>query len=73
VTDAPDDYLEGMLKGIVGIEIPIARLEGKWKVSQNRPAADREGIVTGLRAGGHALGSAMAALVVGAAPPTAGP
>lgn len=72
VTDAPDDYIEGMLKGIVGIEIPIARLEGKWKVSQNRPAADREGIVTGLRAGGHALGSAMAALVVGAAPPTAG-
>src|SRR5437899_1001721 len=35
IEDAPTDFIEGMLKGIVGIEIPIARLEGKWKVSQN--------------------------------------
>jgi len=48
VTDAPDDYIEMMLGAIVGIEIPVARLLGKWKASQNRPAADREGVVRGL-------------------------
>jgi transcriptional regulator len=40
------------IKGIVGLEIPIARIEGKWKVSQNRPAADQAGVVAGLRGGG---------------------
>jgi len=49
VTDAPDDFVEQMLGGIVGIEIPLTRLLGKWKVSQNRPAADREGVVKALR------------------------
>ncbi|HEY1931229.1 MAG TPA: FMN-binding negative transcriptional regulator [Acetobacteraceae bacterium] len=48
VSDAPDDFIQGMLKGIVGFAIPIARLEGKWKMSQNRPAEDRAGVVTGL-------------------------
>jgi len=51
VSDAPEDYLAAQLKGIVGIEIPIARIEGKWKVSQNRPAIDRAGVVAGLRGG----------------------
>ena len=41
VSDAPSDYIEGMVKNIVGIEIPIARLVGKWKVSQNRSVPDR--------------------------------
>ena len=41
VTDAPPDFIDVMLKGIVGFAIPITRLEGKWKVSQNRPAEDR--------------------------------
>ena len=63
VTDAPEDFVEGMLKGIVGIEIPIARLEGKWKVSQNRPAADRTGVAAGLRAAGGSVRAAMADLV----------
>ncbi len=52
VSDAPADYVQGMLKGIVGFEIEIARLEGKWKMSQNRPAADKPGIVEGLRLDG---------------------
>jgi transcriptional regulator len=48
VADAPDDYIATMLRAIVGIEIEIASLGGKWKVSQNRPAADRDGVVQGL-------------------------
>jgi transcriptional regulator len=48
VTDAPSDFIDGMLDSIVGIEIPITRLIGKWKVSQNRPARDRNGVVEGL-------------------------
>lgn len=48
VTDAPSDYIEQMLKAIVGIEMPIAKLVGKWKVSQNRSASDRVGVISGL-------------------------
>jgi transcriptional regulator len=48
------------MKGIVGVEIPIARIEGKWKVSQNRPKADRAGVVAGL---GDEGDDVMAALV----------
>jgi transcriptional regulator len=51
VTDAPADYIDGLLKGIVGIEIRIDRLEGKWKMSQNRPDADREAVARRLRTG----------------------
>jgi len=50
VTDAPADYIDTMLKGIVGFALPIARLEGKWKMSQNRPAVDQAGVVAGLSA-----------------------
>ncbi|MBN9018098.1 MAG: FMN-binding negative transcriptional regulator [Rhizobiales bacterium] len=49
VEDAPADFLAGQIKGIVGLEIPIARIEGKWKVSQNRSVADRQGVIDGLR------------------------
>ena len=48
VTDAPADYVDTMLGAIVGIEMPVTSLVGKWKVSQNRPAADREGVAQGL-------------------------
>lgn len=48
VSDAPDDYVETMLKAIVGVEIVLTSLVGKWKMSQNRPRADREGVVAGL-------------------------
>jgi transcriptional regulator len=54
VADAPPEYVEGLLKGIVGIEIPIVRLEGKWKMGQNRSAADRAGAALGLREIGSA-------------------
>ncbi|MDO6384887.1 MULTISPECIES: FMN-binding negative transcriptional regulator [unclassified Uliginosibacterium] len=49
--DLPDDYLAGQLKAIIGIEIPLQRIEGKFKLSQNRNAADRAGVTRGLRDG----------------------
>ena len=60
VDDAPPDYLDSQLKGIFGIEIPITRLEGKWKASQNRPDADRMGVADGLNQMGA---TEMAAIV----------
>jgi transcriptional regulator len=48
VDDAPPAFLDSQLKGIVGVKIPIDRIEGKWKVSQNRPEADRAGVVAGF-------------------------
>jgi transcriptional regulator len=60
VADAPPDFIREQLKGIVGIEIPISRLEGKWKVSQNRVPADRQGVMDGLRAAGDVKSLAMA-------------
>lgn len=48
VSDAPADFIDGMLKAIVGIEMPIAKLTGKWKLSQNRLQADRLGVVAAL-------------------------
>jgi transcriptional regulator len=54
VSDAPADFVRGMLKGIVGFRLPITRLEGKVKMGQNRPEADRAGVVAGLTADGHA-------------------
>jgi transcriptional regulator len=53
VSDAPDDFVQGMLRGIVGISLPIVRLEGKVKMSQNRPAADVAGVIEGLRRDGR--------------------
>jgi len=63
VTDAPPDFIEQMLKAIVGIEIPVERWVGKWKVSQNRSAPDRLGTVAGLQQRADAQSLAMAALV----------
>jgi transcriptional regulator len=63
VSDAPASYVEAQIKGIVGIEIAITRIEGKWKVSQNRPERDRTGVVAGLREGGDEARQAMADLV----------
>ncbi len=48
VSDAPADFLKSQLKGIVGLRLPIARLDGKQKMSQNRNAADRQGVAQGL-------------------------
>jgi transcriptional regulator len=66
VTDAPADFIERQLSGIVGIEIPVRRLEGKWKVSQNRAAPDRAGVVVGLREGDDPTSHALADLVADA-------
>ncbi len=63
VTDAPREYIDAMLRGIVGIEIPIDRIEGKWKVSQNRTAEDKQGVIAGLAALGDDESTAMSALV----------
>ncbi len=49
VDDAPPEFVAMQMRAIVGIEIPIARIEGKWKMSQNRDEADRRGVVEGLR------------------------
>lgn len=48
VTDAPAPFIKAQIKGIIGLEIEITDLKGKWKVSQNRPLADRAGVVEGL-------------------------
>lgn len=63
VSDAPEDFVALQLRAIVGIEIPVTRLEGKWKASQNRPTADREGVIRGLRALAGDDPAAMATLV----------
>ena len=61
VDEAPADFIAAQLNAIVGLEIPIARIEGKWKVRQNRPAIDRAGVVAGLRGeGGEKMASAVA-------------
>jgi transcriptional regulator len=63
VGDAPAAYIQTMLKGIVGFELPIVRLEGKWKMSQNRPAEDRAGAIEGLRREGGADEATVAELI----------
>ena len=63
VTDAPDDYIAQLGRAIVGIEIELSSLAGKWKVSQNRPAADREGVAQGLEGEAGTASQSMAALV----------
>ena len=52
-----------MLRAIVGIELELTSLTGKWKVTQNRSAADRAGVVTGLQAVGDDVAMALAAQV----------
>ena len=65
VRDAPAAFVASQIKAIVGIEIPIPRIEGKWKVSQNRPAADRLGVASGLSAMADSDAQAMALIVGG--------
>ncbi len=62
VADAPDDYIAGMIKAIVGLEVQLTSLAGKWKLSQNRSPADLAGVIAGLnRDGGTASEAAVAA------------
>lgn len=59
VTDAPADYVNAMLKAVVGIEIPLRRLQGKWKMSQNRLPQDRGGVIAGLEERGDPASRTM--------------
>jgi transcriptional regulator len=59
VTDAPSDFIDKQLGAIIGLEIPITRLIGKWKASQNRPPHDRAGVVEGLLQEGRRSVAAM--------------
>jgi transcriptional regulator len=70
VGDAPAPFIDTQLKSIIGIELPISRVEGKWKVSQNRTAEDRDGVVAGLRRGDDPMQRAIAELVADRARPS---
>lgn len=59
-SDAPEDFIAGLVRGIIGFRLTINRLEGKWKMGQNRPLEDRTGVADGLADEGR---SDMAALV----------
>jgi transcriptional regulator len=63
VSDAPPDYIRERLKGIVGFELTISKLDGKWKVSQNQRVEDRAGVADGLKREGGPQELAVAALV----------
>jgi transcriptional regulator len=63
VGDAPEEFVAKLLGGIVGIEMRIVRLSGKWKLGQNRPPADRGGMVDGLLAEGASSAYALAGLI----------
>ncbi len=63
VSDAPADYLERSMAAIVGVEMVITKMLGKWKVSQNQPTQNQVGVISGLKASGFPESEAMAALV----------
>lgn len=65
VSDAPTDYTDQLLSHIVGIELTIHRLQGKWKVSQNQPEANQQSVIAGLQARGTEADTRMAELVAG--------
>jgi transcriptional regulator len=63
IADAPADYIDKMLKAIVGIELEIIRWEGKWKLSQNKSDAEYQGVADGLAQQGYSHAQLMAALM----------
>jgi transcriptional regulator len=63
ISDAPPEFIGRMIESIVGFEIAISRVKGKWKVSQNQPAANRAGVVDGLRQRGDTNAVEIAHLV----------
>ncbi|MGH7708739.1 MAG: FMN-binding negative transcriptional regulator [Vulcanimicrobiaceae bacterium] len=69
VDDAPAAFIDSQLRGIVGIEIPIDRIEGKWKLSQNRPSADIDGVVAALHGIGNDESLALARAITAARTP----
>ena len=63
VTDAPENYIKAQLRGIVGIRMPIVNLQGKRKMSQNRPEEDRKGVKRGIKERGERHDVAVAAMI----------
>lgn len=63
VSDAPPEFIRAQLRGIIGLRMPIARLEGKRKMSQNRGLADRTGVANGLAASGRTADHEVASLI----------
>jgi transcriptional regulator len=70
VSDAPEDFIAQQMRAIVGLEIRIDRLEGKWKMSQNRSAADIDGVIAGLAASGSPADRVVANIVAERRPDT---
>jgi transcriptional regulator len=70
VGDAPEDFVAAQIRQIVGLEIEIADIRGKWKASQNRNPVDRAGVVAGLEGDGDPAALAMAKIVAESAPRT---
>jgi transcriptional regulator len=70
VTDAPEEYVTQLSRAIVGVELDITRLEGKWKMSQNRSDADIEGVIQGLGRSPHPGHQRVAQIVAEQRPPT---
>jgi transcriptional regulator len=68
LSDAPEEYVQKQLKAIVGVELSITRLEGKWKMSQNRSGADIDGVVRGLGESPVASDRAVADIVAARRP-----
>jgi len=63
VSDAPADHIDRIMTAIVGVEMVITKMYGKWKVSQNQPTQNQLGVISGLKASGLSESQAMAALV----------
>jgi transcriptional regulator len=63
LSDAPADFIDAMCRAIIGFEVGLDRIEGKWKMSQNRSSEDRAGVIDGLRARGRGIDLEMADLV----------
>jgi transcriptional regulator len=61
LAEAPRDYIDRLLAGIVGVRLRITRVDGKHKLSQDKPAADQAGVITGLEGGGDPRDAALAA------------
>jgi transcriptional regulator len=68
MADAPADYMDVMLGNIVGIELPVSRMIGKWKLGQNRTVTDRLGVIDGLRGTGEPGSEAVADAMLEAIP-----
>lgn len=63
VSDAPPEFVQAQLRGIVGLRMPVSRIEGKRKMSQNRNAADRAGVAAGLASSDRESDRAVAPLI----------